>query len=165
MQNRKMGYGLLAWIVYFLLLPVASADPVADELLRLGRETVLLKARAKQLEAQGLVESARAKFPIRDKSHAVPWTVPGVQAIEGIGGTLYATVSLGAGVSFDVKAGDMLSGGILVAAVNPGVVTFQDAKGRRAYARLLVGNEVSVVPPPDVVAPPVILRPGATAFK
>jgi hypothetical protein len=112
----------------------AGADPVANELLRLGEETTLLKARAKRLEAQGQVAAMQRQLEQRPDAGAAPAFA--VLSIEGLGPTLYATILLASGMTQDVVEADVLEQDLRIVSVKPGEVTYQRGKSRPVSVRV-----------------------------
>lgn len=117
-----------------------GAGGLADTLSKIEAETLVLKARERQLGVQVAILarqqeiSARQDGPAR-ATQAPPVAQPVVHAIEGIGANQYATLELDNGSRADVRAGDMLSNGMRVVAVQGGAVTVQTAGKKRIQLR------------------------------
>jgi type IV pilus biogenesis protein PilP len=135
----------------------AHAETTAAELLRLGEETAVLKARAKLLEAQRQVSSMQSQ-PGRATADAPVFTpgLPSVQSIEGIGGALYATLQPEQGGTLDVKAGDMVGKNLKIIDVKPREVIVQSGKNPPVSLRVnsAVGVADAASPPPKPPAVP-----------
>ncbi len=117
----------------------AFADPTSDKLTQIEVETLLLKAREKQLDVQASILSkqndiATRQNAINQLSQTPTPGDPVVQGVEGLGGVNYATLLLSDGSIVDVQAGDVLAGGLRVVSVAPGSVIIQ--KGKKQRVRL-----------------------------
>ncbi len=117
----------------------AWADPTADKLSQIEVETLLLKAREKQLDVQASIlskqnEIATRQNAINQMSQTPTPGDPVVQGVEGLNGAMYATLLLSDGSIVDAQAGDVLAGGLRVVSVAPGSVIVQ--KGKRKRVRL-----------------------------
>ena len=115
---------------------LSFADPVSDNLTRIESETLILKAREKQLEAQSNVLAKQTEITVKQHisdliAHAAVAGHPVVRSIEGIGRTLYATVQLDDGSNVEVQTGDTLSNGMKIVSIRPNEVIAETAKKQR----------------------------------
>ena len=123
------------------------AESTSESLTRIEAETMVLKAREKQLEVQASIVTKQNEIAARQSVTAAlnqPEVVgdPVVRAIEGIGSRMYATLQLSDGSLVDVQQGDTLPGGMKIVAVHPREVLASN-KGRQfrlgTYAPVLTG--------------------------
>lgn len=117
-----------------------GAGGLADMLSKIEAETLVLKARERQLGVQVAILARQQEISARQDgtaraTQAPPVAQPVVHAIEGIGANQYATLELDNGSRADVRAGDMLSNGMRVVAVQGGAVTVQTAGKKRIQLR------------------------------
>jgi type IV pilus biogenesis protein PilP len=119
----------------------AAADTTSDSLTRIEAETLVLKARERQLEVQSSIISKQNEIAAKQSmgnqfSQAVGATSapaapdPMVRAIEGIGRHMFATLQLGDGNLVDVQTGDTLANGMRVVKISANEVVVM-TKGRR----------------------------------
>jgi type IV pilus biogenesis protein PilP len=133
MRNKsKLAALLAAWVA----CGSALADAVSDQLTRLEAETLVLKAREKQLEVQaGIIAKQNdimAKQALNDRlTQAAVIGDPVIRSIEGVGSALYATLQLADGSVVDAQAGDVLSNGMRVISIKPKEVIVENKKKRR----------------------------------
>ena len=126
----------------------ALAGSAADSLARLEEETLILKAREKQLGVKAQIIAKEAEIASRqaDVNRILPPgddDAPTVQAIEGIGEKLFATLRLRDGGTIDVAGGDVLPNGMKVVSIRTNEVTVATAKGR--HVRLATGAPETTV--------------------
>ncbi|GGZ01520.1 type IV pilus biogenesis protein PilP [Pseudoduganella plicata] len=113
----------------------ALAQTTAASLTRIEAETLLLKAREKQLEVQSSIIAKQNEIAAKQAMGVAisqPPVVgqPVVRAIEGLGKTLYATLEMSDGSQIDVQAGTVLPNGMRIVAVEPNAVLAQ-APGKK----------------------------------
>lgn len=113
----------------------ALAQTTAASLTRIEAETLLLKAREKQLEVQSSIIARQNEIAAKQAMGVAisqPPVVgqPVVRAIEGLGKTLYATLEMSDGSQIDVQAGTVLPNGMRIVAVEPNAVLAQ-APGKK----------------------------------
>ena len=113
----------------------AAAQSTAASLTRIEAETLLLRAREKQLEVQASIIAKQNDIAAKQAMGVAisqPPVVgqPVVRAIEGLGKTLYATLELSDGSMLDVQNGSVLPNGMRVVAVEPNAVLAQ-APGKK----------------------------------
>ncbi len=133
MQNKPR---YLALLFSLGCAGAAHAESVSDKLTRIEAETLVLKAREKQLEVQSGILAKQADIAARqaatDRLAQAPVAGnPVVHSIEGIGRTMYATLQLDSGNSVDVQVGDILPNGMKVVSIRPNQVIAETAKKRR----------------------------------
>jgi len=132
MQN-KLRVTILAGCLLFSA--VAQAESTAEDLAKIEAETLVLKARQKQLEVQAQIiakrgeiasKQAEADHLIRNPSSGDPQ----VRSVEGIGKNIYTTLELGNGNLVDVKPGDRLPNGMKVISIRANEVIVEADKKR-----------------------------------
>jgi type IV pilus biogenesis protein PilP len=126
----------------------AFAGSAADSLAKIEEETLILKAREKQLGVKAQIIAKEAEIASRqaEVSRTLPPDdddAPVVQSIEGIGEKLFATLQLRGGGAIDVASGDVLPNGMKVISIRTNEVTVATAKGRRI--RLATGAPETTV--------------------
>lgn len=114
----------------------ALAQTTAASLTRIEAETLLLKAREKQLEVQASIIAKQNDIAAKQAMGVAisqPPVVgqPVVRAIEGLGKTLYATLEMSDGSMLDVQAGTVLPNGMRIVAVEPNAVLAQGPGKKR----------------------------------
>lgn len=121
MQSK---FTLLFAVVGAVYAAGAGAENISDSLSRIEAETLVLKAREKQLEVQSNIVSKQNEIALKQNmTTAITQPVvvgdPVVRAIEGIGSRMYATLQLSDGSVIDVQPGDVLPSGMKIVAVSP----------------------------------------------
>lgn len=147
---------------------LAFAESTSDSLTRIEAETMLLKAREKQLDVQASILSKQNDIALKQGvAGALPQLTSGpdpvLRGIEGLGSTLYATVEAG-GALFEVQRGDVLPNGMHVVSINRNGLTLRNAAGRNLHLVVTVQSRASVpdnaaagtstLPPLPPLAPP-----------
>lgn len=117
------------------LCATAAAESTSDALTRIEAETLLLKAREKQLDVQSSILTKQNEIALKQRGGDAIAQVsrdgePVVRGIEGLGGAMYATLQLSDGSMMDVKAGDVLPNGMRVSAVRANEVTVRARGGK-----------------------------------
>lgn len=112
------------------------AQSVADDLTRIESETLVLKAREKQLDVQAKIVAKQGEIAARQaESERITQSPalgnPVILSIEGLGKSMFATLQLDNGTTVDVQAGDMLSNGMKVLTIGVNEVIIQTAKKKR----------------------------------
>jgi type IV pilus biogenesis protein PilP len=125
--------------------PEADVTRLSDTLGRIEAETMVLKARERQLGVQVAIIAKQNEIAARqeDTERAAKAQVgsnPVVHSIEGIGANQYATLELDNGSMADVRVGDTLSNGMRVVAVQGGGVTVQTAAKQRIRLKAAVNT-------------------------
>lgn len=163
-NNRK---SILVLLV-FALSGLAFAESTSDALTRIEAETMLLKAREKQLDVQANILSKQNEIALK---RGVATTLPQVsngpdpvlRGIEGLGKSLYATLEAGGGV-FEVQRDDVLPNGMRVVSITMNGVTLRHPSGRNVHLAVTVRNSAfgpaaaGTLPPLPPLAPPTITR-------
>jgi type IV pilus biogenesis protein PilP len=149
--------------------PAASAATVnaADALTRIEAETLVLKARERQLAVQAAILTRQNEIAGKQDEGArlVSAPVSGnpvVQALEGIGADKFATLLFDTGRVLEVRNGDVLADGMRVVAVQSNGVIVETAKKKRIRLNMAGGAPAPFnpsLPRPAVGLPP--LFPGA----
>ena len=115
---------------------LSAAETVSDRLTRIESETLVLKAREKQLEAQSNILARQSEIAFKQAvsnflSQSSVSGNPVIRSIEGIGSALYATLQLHGGALIEVQAGDVLPNGMRIVSIRPNEVIAETAKKRR----------------------------------
>ncbi len=149
--------------------PAVPAAPVsapatasaADALTRIESETLVLKARERQLAVQAAIMQRQSEIAGRQEEGvrrlSVPASVnPVVQSLEGIGKQHYATLLFESGAVSEVRAGDVLPDGLRVVRIDGDGVTVETANKKRTRLHL-----AGSAPAPSLLPPlaPVLSRP------
>lgn len=114
----------------------ASDKSASERLTQIEAETLLLKAREKQIDVQASIITKQNEIILKQAlndqltNKAVAGD-PLVRSIEGIGKAMYATLQLHNGNLIDAKAGDVLPNGMKVVSIRPNEVIVQSANKRR----------------------------------
>lgn len=114
----------------------AGAETTAASLTRIEAETLVLKAREKQLEVQSSIIAKQNEIAAKQSMGAqITQTAvvgnPVVQAIEGLGGALYATLQMADGSTVDVQTGSVLPDGMRIVSIKPNEVVALTAAKKR----------------------------------
>ena len=164
MSNKSIRCAVL---VSLLGCAHAYADPTAERLSQIEGETLLLKARERQLDVQGSIlmkqnQIATIQAATTALTHAPVANDPQVRSVEGVGRAVFATLQLGDGAVVDVRAGDMLSKGMQVVSIAPGNVIVRKGRQRVRLAQAAPPAQYTSVPPlpPSVPNPPAGLPAG-----
>lgn len=120
MRNK---FALLLAAMTALYATGAGAESTSDLLSRIEAETLVLKAREKQLEIQSNIVGKQNEIAVKQSmTTAITQPVvvgdPVVRAIEGMGGKMYATLQLSDGSVVDVQQGDVLPNGMKIVAIS-----------------------------------------------
>ena len=142
MQNKR--YCLLLALAASQVLP-ARAETTSQSLTRIEAETMVLKARERQLEVQSNIvgkqnEIAAKQSLIAALNQAEVVGHPMIRAIEGVGGRMYATLQMNDGSMVDVQKGDTLPNGMKIVAIGPREVLAQAGKRRVRLAQYASGG-------------------------
>jgi type IV pilus biogenesis protein PilP len=122
-------------LVALLSCGTVLADPTSDKLTQIEAETLLLKAREKQLDVQASIITKQNEIASKQTAHHMLTQLPlagdpVVQGVEGIGRAVFATLQLSDGSIIDVKVGDVLSNGMQIVSIAPSNVIAQQGKKR-----------------------------------
>lgn len=137
MQNKQTRRIAALTLALCALLPAAgqAADSTAASLTRIEAETLLLRAREKQLEVQSSIITKQNEIAAKQTMGAMlsqPMVVgdPVVRAVEGLGGTMYATLEMANGSVAEVQVGSVLPGGMRIVSIQNNEV-MASAPGRK----------------------------------
>ncbi|MBJ7311954.1 type IV pilus biogenesis protein PilP [Rugamonas sp. CCM 8940] len=144
---------LAAPLTLALTLPLSAAavETAADRLTRIEAETLVLKAREKQLDVQVNIMSKQNDIVAKQQlnelmvQNAVMGD-PVIRSIEGIGKTLYATLQLNNGTMVDAQVGEVLSNGMKVVSIRANEVIVQTGKKRRIRLAATVNTPATFNP-------------------
>ena len=143
MQNSLKSLLLLSFLT---MSGAAFADSTAANLTKIEAETLILKAREKQLDVQSQIvtkqneiasKQVAAGFLERVASMATMGD-PIVLSIEGIGKRIYTSLQLTNGATIDATVGDVLPNGMKIVAIRANEVIVQTQK--RKSIRLGTGS-------------------------
>jgi len=125
-------------IVFLLLLDIqgAYAQTASGDLARIEAETLVLKAREKQLEVQAKIIARQSEIATKqaESDRLVQAAVVGnpvVISIEGVGGKIFATLKMENGNTLDAQAGDFLENGMKVVSIKANEVIIESVKHKR----------------------------------
>lgn len=122
------------------------AQSASERLSRIEAETMVLKAREKQLDVQAKIIAKQSEIASRRAdserlAHAAVAGNPLVLSIEGVGPAMYATLQMENGNTADVQVGDVLPNGMKVVSIRPNEVIIESGKKRRT--RLASGSQAA----------------------
>lgn len=139
MQNNLKMLVLLTGLAFS---SAVLAETASEQLTRIEAETLLLKAREKQLEVQANIMARQNDIATKKQlngqltQNAVAGD-PVVRSVEGIGKVMYATLQLSDGNLVDARVGDVLPNGMKVASIKTNEVIVENRKKHRV--RLING--------------------------
>jgi type IV pilus biogenesis protein PilP len=130
--NRKY----IATAICMAISMHAMAESTVDSLSKIEAETLVLKAREKQLSVRAQIVSKQGEIAAKQVentrlAHTASAGDPLVMSIEGVGATIYATLQLDNGATIDAKAGDVLPNGMKILSVTLNEVIAEAPKKRR----------------------------------
>lgn len=131
---NKFAIPLLA--VLALQGQAVRAQSTSESLTRIEAETLVLKARERQLDVQASIVAKQNDIASRQNQAAIvtqPAAVddPVVRGIEGVGSKLFATLQMGDGSMVDVQPGDVLGNGMTIVSIGPREVVARARDKRR----------------------------------
>lgn len=161
MVNERFPSARVAALLLALWAAPAAAQNTAASLTRIEAETLLLRAREKQLEVQSSIIARQNEIAARQAmgvtiSQAPVVGPPVVRAIEGLGKRLYATLEFADGSLIDVQVGSVLPSGLRVVAIEPNAVLAQapgKQRVRLAGATQMASEFNPHYPNPGLVVP------------
>lgn len=163
MQN-KLGFFLV--LSCAALSGVATAESASDTLTRVEAETLILKAREKQLEVQASIVAKQNDIAAKQamKDHMTQNAVVGdplIRAVEGIGKSTYATLELSNGNLIDAQVGDVLSNGMKIVSIRSNEVIVERNKKRTRLSASSHGSSAfnPSYPSSGVNLPPLPMMP------
>jgi len=136
MQNDlTRGAAVLALACCLLPPALVHAESTAASLTRIEAETMLLRAREKQLEVQSAIITKQNEIAAKQTMGAMlsqPVVVgdPVVRAVEGLGDTMFATLEMSNGSIVEVQPGSVLPGGMRIVSIQNNEV-MASAPGRK----------------------------------
>lgn len=127
-----------------MLSGVAFAESTSDALTRIEAETMLLKAREKQLDVQANILSKQNEIALKQGvAGKLPQLStspdPVLRSVEGVGTALYATLETNSGV-FEVQRGDVLPNGMQVVSITMNGTTLRNTSGKNVHLAVNVQN-------------------------
>ena len=127
---------IVALCLPFLYTAPALAETTAESLTKIEAETLVLKARERQLSVKAQILQLQGEITAREAKadqNARPGAPgdPTVQSIEGVGGMLHATLLFENGSTIDIKGGDTLPNGMRVISISPNEVMVAADKRRK----------------------------------
>jgi type IV pilus biogenesis protein PilP len=133
MQNCLKHFILLSGLA---LSGAACAESASDNLTRIETETLVLKAREKQLDVQAKIIARQSEIASKQAeserlTQSAAIGSPVIVSIEGLGKVMFATLQLDNGNTVDVQAGDVLSNGMKVMSVRQNEVIIETVKKKR----------------------------------
>lgn len=148
MQNNPQAALLLLAAVLAVPAPSVHAETTAQSLTRIEAETMVLKARERQLEVEASIVGKQNEIAAKQTmTTALAQTEvvgdPVIRAIEGIGGRMYATLQMNDGSIVDVQQGDTLPGGMKIVSIGPREVVARSGKRSVRLASLAYGTGVN----------------------
>lgn len=151
-------------IVFLFTFAAASAvfaQSASERVTKLEAETLVLKARERQLDVQASIITKQNEILLKQAAaeRMTQTTVaenPVIRSIESIGSAAYATLQLANGHLVDVQGGDILPNGMKVVAIKPNEVIVEKNKRR---TRLSAASETPAQFNPNYPAVGLGLRP------
>jgi type IV pilus biogenesis protein PilP len=138
MQSKFGQIKFGSFVVAACVLATGSvhAESASDSLTRIEAETLVLKAREKQLDVQANIIAKQNEIATKQVVHdqlTQPSAVgdPLIRSIEGIGRNMFATLQMGNGNLVDAQVGDTLANGMRVVSIGQNEVVVQAGKKKR----------------------------------
>lgn len=133
MQNSLKYLVLLSCVAFS---NTVIAESASDNLTRIEAETLVLKAREKQLDVQAKIIARQSEIATRQaESERQTLTAvvgnPVIHSVEGIGSAMFATLQLDNGNIVDVQVKDVLSNGMKIVSIRPNEVIVETTKKKR----------------------------------
>lgn len=118
------------------LCSAVAAQSASDSLTRIEAETLVLKAREKQLDVQAKIIARQSEIATKQAetdrlTQSAVVGNPIIQSIEGLGSTMFATLQMDNGTLVDVQPGDVLSNGMKIVSIRPNEVIIETARHKR----------------------------------
>ena len=128
---------------------VAFAESTSEALTRIEAETMLMKARERQLDVQANILNKQNEIALRQGvANTLPQISTGpdpvLRGIEGLGKSMYATLEIGSTV-FEVRRGDVLPNGSQVISIAKNSVTLRSSSGGNLQLAVTARNGSSNV--------------------
>ena len=137
MSNYRKSLAKICLPLFALILPgLALADSASERLSKIEAETLVLRAREKQLDVQAKIiarQSEIATKQMETERIALPAGSgnPSFLAVEGIGKKMYASLQIDNGNVIEVKVGDALPNGMRVMSIKTNEVIIENLKKQR----------------------------------
>ncbi|MBB3122331.1 type IV pilus biogenesis protein PilP [Pseudoduganella violacea] len=141
MQNKSEQYCRAMFALLLsagALLPAgaARAETTAASLTRIEAETLLLRAREKQLDVQSSIISKQNEIAAKQTVGAMITQTavvgdPVVRAVEGVGENMFATLEMADGSMVEVQNGSTLPGGMRILSIKSNEVMVLTAARKR----------------------------------
>ncbi|RJF96860.1 type IV pilus biogenesis protein PilP [Noviherbaspirillum cavernae] len=138
MQSKfcQVKFGAFILVAGLACAGSAFAESASDSLTRIEAETLVLKAREKQLDVQASIIAKQNDIAAKQVVHdqlTQPSVAgdPVIRSIEGIGRKMFATLQMGNGTIVDAQAGDVLANGMRVVSISQSEVIVQSGKKKR----------------------------------
>ncbi|MGZ3240128.1 MAG: type IV pilus biogenesis protein PilP [Burkholderiaceae bacterium] len=144
MQNYLKPIVLFSGLV---LSSAVFAESASDNLTRIEAETLVLKAREKQLDVQAKIIARQSEIASKQaESDRLTQTAvygnPVILSIEGLGKAMFATLQMENGNAIDVQTGDVLSNGMKIVSIRSNEVIIENTKKKRI--RLAAASQTPV---------------------
>ncbi|MFZ2999111.1 MAG: type IV pilus biogenesis protein PilP [Undibacterium umbellatum] len=138
---------LAALAMCVLPVPFAMADSASERLTKIESETLILKAKEKQLDVQAKIIARQSEINTRQIEAgrmALPASNgnPVIVALEGIGQRMVASLQTDNGHVVDVRVGDVLANGMRVHSIQANEVIVENTKKQRL--RLAIAGSSSI---------------------
>jgi len=139
MQN----YLKAALCVGLILSGASYAESASNDLTKIEAETLVLKAREKQLDIQAKIIAKQSEIASKQAetdriAQSAVVGNPVILSIEGLGGRMFATLRMENGTTVDIQPGDVLSNGMKIVSIKTNEVIIEAKKNKRV--RLAVGS-------------------------
>lgn len=152
-------YNKLA-VLAMCVLPAqfATADSASERLTKIESETLILKAKEKQLDVQAKIIARQSEINTRQieaERMALPASNgnPVIVALEGIGQRMVASLQTDNGNVVDVRVGDVLANGMRVRSIQANEVIVENAKKQRLRLAVAGPSPAAVQTDPAYPAP------------
>jgi type IV pilus biogenesis protein PilP len=144
-MRNYLNYALCATV---LLAGAAHAENASSDLTKIEAETLLLKAREKQLDVQAKIVAKQSEIASKQAetdrlAQSAVIGNPVILSIEGLGARMFATLRMENGTSVDIQPGDVLSNGMKIVSIRPNEVIIETDKNKRM--RLAVASHSAPV--------------------
>ena len=120
-----------------LVLSGASyAQSASSDLTKIEAETLVLKARERQLDIQAKIIAKQSEIASKQAetdriAQSAVAGNPVILSIEGLGGKMFATLRMENGTTVDIQPGDTLSNGMKIVSIRTNEVIIEATKNKR----------------------------------
>lgn len=137
MQN----YLKAAFCVGLILSGASYAQTTSSDLTKIEADTLVLKAREKQLDIQAKIIAKQSEIASKQAetdriAQSAVIGNPVILSIEGLGGRMFATLRMENGTTVDIQPGDTLSNGMKIVSIRANEVIIEAKKNK--HVRLAV---------------------------